>query len=376
MCRPADVPCRTSLITDHAGLVRQCVVRTSLTRPVVAFRRAVLALTLPTALLSSAALPQTPPVTVEATPVTASVGRAITTSTSLALGAPRVTAPTVGTVTTSALNLRMGPGTGYAVITTLSYGTQGTVLGQANGWYNVQTTRGTGWVIGTYFSVGATAPTAPTPAPVAGTGYVTISALNLRTGPGTGYGVIAVLGYGTQGTLVGQANGWYNIQTTIGTGWVSGTYFSVGGAPAPAAPAPAPVSGVVGARATMVPNGQFISGWGAPRSSGPHQGEDLAAAYGSPIYAPARLTILSNYWDSLGGWSVFGRDALGRDWYFGHMSSRSPVGSTVVKGQVIGYVGTTGSAEGTTPHLHYQVSYPGGAWGNPVYVLQSYPDVP
>jgi hypothetical protein len=248
------------------------------------------------------------------------------------------------------------------------------VLGQSNGWYNVQTSRGTGWVIGTYFSVSGAAPAAP--APASGTGYVTISALNLRTGPGTGYGVITVLGYGTQGTIVGQANGWYNIQTTRGTGWVIGTYFSVGGAPAPAAPAPAPVSGVVGARATMVPNGQFISGWGAARSSGPHQGEDLAAPYGSPIYAPARLTILSNYWDSLGGWSVFGRDALGRNWYFAHMSSRSPVGGTVVKGQIIGYVGTTGSAEGTTPHLHYQVSYPGGTWANPAYVLQSYPDVP
>jgi uncharacterized protein YraI len=342
----------------------------------VALRRAALAIALPAALLSSGTFSQTPPITVEAAPVTASVARAITTSTSLQLGAPRVTAPTVGTVTAYALNLRTGPSTGYAVITTLGYGTQGTVLGQSNGWYNIQTTAGTGWVSGTYFSVSASAPAAPTPAPAAGTGYVTISALNLRTGPGTGYGVITVLGYGTQGTIVGQSNGWYNIQTAVGTGWVIGTYFSVGSAPAPAAPAPAPVSGVVGARATMVPNGQFISGWGDARSSGPHQGEDLGAPHGSPIYAPARLTILNNYWDSLGGWSVFGRDALGRNWYFCHMSSPSPAGGTVVKGQIIGYVGMTGSAQGTTPHLHYQVSYPGGAWGNPEYVLQSYPDVP
>ncbi len=298
MCRPADVPCCTSLKKDQAGLVRQSAVQASSPRPVVALRRAALALVLPAALLSSAAFSQTPPVTVEAAPVTASVARAITVSTSVQLGAPRVSAPMVGTVTTSALNL--------------------------------------------------------------------------RTGPGTGYGVIAVLGYGTQGTVLGQAYGWYNIQTTRGTGWVIGTYFSVGSAPAPA---PAPVSGVVGARATMVPNGQLISGWGAARSSGPHQGEDLGAPYGLPIYAPARLTILNNYWDSLGGWSVFGRDALGRNWYVCHMSSPSPAFGTVAKGQIIGYVGMTGSAQGTTPHLHYQVSYPGGTWGNPVDVLQSYPDV-
>ncbi len=371
MLYPVDLPCRTSMDT-------RAVAPRSARRFTVALGRVALAVSLPTALVIGAVVPAASSGAVQPAPITASVTRATSPSGAVQLGAPRVTAPSVGTVTTSALNLRTGPGTGYAVITVLPYGTQGTIVGQANGWYNVQTNRGTGWVIGTYFSVGGAAPTAPAPVPAWGTGYVTTSALNLRTGPGTGYGVITVLGYGTQGTIVGQANGWYNIQTVVGTGWVIGTYFSVGGAPAPAAPvpAPAPVSGVVGARATMVPNGYLISGWGTARSNGAHQGEDLAAAHGSPIYAPARLTILNNYWDSLGGWSVVGRDALGRNWYFCHMSSPSPAAGTVVKGQVIGYVGMTGSAQGTTPHLHYQVSYPGGAWGNPVDVLRSYPDVP
>jgi murein DD-endopeptidase MepM/ murein hydrolase activator NlpD len=129
----------------------------------------------------------------------------------------------------------------------------------------------------------------------------------------------------------------------------------------------------------MLPNGTFISGWGAPRSDGrTHQGEDIAAPRGSPIYAPARLYIYSNGWNTYGGWTVSGRDAKGRHWYFAHLNSRSPVpyGRTVYKGQILGYVGTSGNAAGTTPHLHYQVSWPGGGWGNPVYVLQYYPDVP
>jgi murein DD-endopeptidase MepM/ murein hydrolase activator NlpD len=266
------------------------------------FRRAVVALSIPTALFATSVVPNARPVAVEATPVAASVAQvAPAAEGALALGAPRTQAPTVGTVTASALNLRSGPGTGYRILATLPRGTQGTVLSQSNGWYKISTNRGTGWVSGRYFQVG----TAP--------------------------------------TLVSQP------------------------------------LGVVGARRAMVPNGTFISGWGVSRSGGrTHQGEDLAAPRGSAIYAPARLSIISNTWNSYGGWTVIGRDAKGRWWYFAHLNSRSglPVGSTVGKGQFIGSVGTSGNAEGTTPHLHYQVSWSSNNWGNPVSVLQNYPDVP
>jgi murein DD-endopeptidase MepM/ murein hydrolase activator NlpD len=138
-------------------------------------------------------------------------------------------------------------------------------------------------------------------------------------------------------------------------------------------------AGVTAARTAMVPNGRLISGWGAPRSGGrTHEGEDIAAPHDSPIAAPARLTITMAGWNTIGGWTVMGRDALGRRWYFAHLATPSPVeaGNIVDTGQILGAVGMTGNAEGTTPHLHYQVSWPGGAWGNPVEVLRSYPDVP
>ncbi len=44
------------------------------------------------------------------------------------------------------------------------------------------------------------------------------------------------------------------------------------------------------------------------------------------------------------------------------------------KGQIICYDNTPGNAGGTTPHLHYQVSYRGGMWGSPMAVLPSYPE--
>lgn len=215
-------------------------------------------------------------------------------------------------------------------------------------------------------------------APSASTTYGTVTAyaLNVRSGPGTAYRVLTTVPRGTRAALMGRSGFWYNVRFASGlAGWVYSAYFSLGSTVQPAA---STGTGVAVARRTMVPNGTYISGWGAWRHSGSHQGEDIAAPYGSAIYSPARLTVYSTNWNSLGGWTVYARDAKGRYWYFAHMRSRSPVaaGTTVYKGQIIGYVGTTGDAVGTTPHLHYQVTWPGGTWGNPVYVLQYYPDVP
>jgi murein DD-endopeptidase MepM/ murein hydrolase activator NlpD len=128
----------------------------------------------------------------------------------------------------------------------------------------------------------------------------------------------------------------------------------------------------------MVPNGKLISVWGDPRDGGKrrHEGEDLFAPHGSPIYAPLDLAIYKNEWNRRGGWAVNGRDAFGRRWYFAHLNQQShlEVGSTIKAGQIIGYVGNTGNAITTPPHLHYQVTWPDGDWGNPVDVLRNYPE--
>lgn len=162
MCNPADLPCRTS--PPDLSRLNSCTPSRSSTIRLAAFlRRAVLAFSLPTALLISAAVPSTPPVAVEAAPVSATVASALrpVAEGSLALGTPRVSTTSTGTVTVYALNLRTGPGLGYSVITALPRGTRGTVLGSASGWYRISTSRGTGWVAAQYFSVGATAAAAP-----------------------------------------------------------------------------------------------------------------------------------------------------------------------------------------------------------------------
>jgi len=264
------------------GSVRHAIASSlSPRRLLVGLSRATLAFSLPAALLFSTATPATQPaVAVEAAPVTASVEATSLGSTTLQLGAPRLYV-TVGTVSVSALNMRTGPSTGYGIIATLPYGTQGTVIGQSNGWYNIQTSRGTGWVLGTYFSVGGSS--APAPAPASGTGYVTVSSLNMRSGPSTGYGIIASLPYGTQGNVLAQSNGWYRISTNRGTGWVLSTYFRVGGATAAPAPAPAPSSNVASIARQYV---GYPYVWGA---AGPNAFD--CSGFTQYVYARAGISI-------------------------------------------------------------------------------------
>lgn len=85
-----------------------------------------------------------------------------------------------------------------------------------------------------------------------------------------------------------------------------------------------------------------------------HPGIDMAVAYGTPIYATAPGTVLeANF---AGG---FGNHVLIDHGYelqtlYGHMSKMAVTAGTQVKrGQLIGYVGSTGRSSG--PHLHYGV---------------------
>jgi uncharacterized protein YgiM (DUF1202 family) len=63
---------------------------------------------------------------------------------------------------------------------------------------------------------------------ISGTGIVTASRLNMRSGPSTDYSIIHVLWQGNQVKVIGQISGWYKIQLSDGrTGWVSSAYLQV-----------------------------------------------------------------------------------------------------------------------------------------------------
>lgn len=99
----------------------------------------------------------------------------------------------------------------------------------------------------------------------------------------------------------------------------------------------------------------FTDTWGAPRPGGRrHQGVDILVPRGTPVIAPVAGTIehRSNH---LGGLSfhLWGDDDT---YYYGtHLDAYGPVQGWVTAGTVIGYVGDTGNARGTAPHLHFEI---------------------
>ncbi len=103
-----------------------------------------------------------------------------------------------------------------------------------------------------------------------------------------------------------------------------------------------------------------------------HKGIDIAAPYGTPIYAAESGTVIEtgDGWNGGYGNCVRIQHDDGNITVYAHQSSIAiSYGDYVVKGQLIGYVGSTGDSTGN--HLHFEVrSY--GTYANPLdYVSQS-----
>jgi murein DD-endopeptidase MepM/ murein hydrolase activator NlpD len=113
-------------------------------------------------------------------------------------------------------------------------------------------------------------------------------------------------------------------------------------------------------------NGQvwYSDDFGAPRAvGGGHTGNDIFARRGTPIVAVQGGTVQELRYRSLGGNSFHLVNDQGDYFYYAHLL-RYDVGigngSVVAAGQVLGYVGNTGNAITTPPHLHFEI-HPGGA---------------
>jgi len=125
----------------------------------------------------------------------------------------------------------------------------------------------------------------------------------------------------------------------------------------------------------------FYDDWGEIRGNGNrvHEGIDIRAPKGAPVIAIAdgKVNTIS-YSDSSGyyiaidhenGWlslyvhlndDVEGNDNLGgRETAF---AKNIYLGAEVIAGQIIGYLGDSGNAEGTVPHVHFEVRYMGNSF--------------
>ncbi len=105
----------------------------------------------------------------------------------------------------------------------------------------------------------------------------------------------------------------------------------------------------------------FGDSFGAPRPNvqgGWHHGEDIFAPLGVPILAVASGTLHSIGFIPIGGYRLWLRDTEGNEFYYAHLSAYSPLaveGKEVEAGDVIGFVGATGDADGGAAHLHFEI---------------------
>jgi LysM repeat protein len=117
-----------------------------------------------------------------------------------------------------------------------------------------------------------------------------------------------------------------------------------------------------------VANASFFNDWGFPRAGGArfHEGNDLFTTNGAPIRAPVSGTVRFKT-GVLGGlqFNLIGADGV--EYIGSHLSGKEREGK-VSAGDVIGYVGTSGNAQGTHPHLHFGM-YVGGLVINPYPTL-------
>jgi murein DD-endopeptidase MepM/ murein hydrolase activator NlpD len=105
----------------------------------------------------------------------------------------------------------------------------------------------------------------------------------------------------------------------------------------------------------------YVDTYGGFRSDVPgnwHHGDDIFAPLGTPVVSVASGTINRVGWEKLGGWRLWVRDSAGDEFYFAHLSGYTPTdlaSNRVRAGEVIGFIGNTGDAFTTSPHLHFEI---------------------
>lgn len=134
----------------------------------------------------------------------------------------------------------------------------------------------------------------------------------------------------------------------------------------------------------------YHNDFGAPCVGHLHAGNDLIGSKLQPLVAAVDGTIqFVAYPEPIYGYAVFLRDAIGYRYWYLHMNNDTPgtndglggginayapdirEGNPVIAGQLIGWIGDSGNAEGGVSHLHFEIHRPDGNTINPYQSLQA-----
>ncbi len=137
-----------------------------------------------------------------------------------------------------------------------------------------------------------------------------------------------------------------------------------------------PVPVKVGMPVSGIKPGVIRDTWHASRPGGRrHEGIDIFSRRGTPVQATTEGILIRRGQNRLGGNVVWVLGPGGQRHYYAHLDGFALLssGERIRRGTVLGYVGNTGNAIDTPPHLHYGIYTRTGAI-NPFPLLISIPD--
>lgn len=140
----------------------------------------------------------------------------------------------------------------------------------------------------------------------------------------------------------------------------------------------------------------YTDTWGAARDSGrTHEGTDIMGTKMQPLLAAVDGTVARVKFEntSSGGNSVVIQAADGWTYHYIHVNNDTPgtddgkarrehafppnivEGAKVQRGQVVAYMGDSGNAESTAPHLHFEIRQPSSGWVGGGVAINPYPSL-
>lgn len=132
----------------------------------------------------------------------------------------------------------------------------------------------------------------------------------------------------------------------------------------------------------------LVDTWGQSRAGGAraHEAIDIMARRGTPVLAAAAGTVEKLFQSARGGITCYVRSPdRRRIYYYAHLDRYAPdlaERKRVRAGDLLGFVGSTGDAAPTAPHLHFAIELvePGEGWWqgravNPYPLLRPYPEL-